>query len=170
MRIYLTLFLLGSVMLTGCADDLMGPTMEASGIDAPVTMREAGPPTFFKMWEAPDSPAAYQMSFRSTERTNQPPGADDAQLSFAGYGAYIPQNAFSSPENPAQPVGISIIGSVGQNRSVSFEIMNADGKRIADVKGQADESYERLELDIDFADGTSRSVVLSPAVNGISAP
>lgn len=170
MRTYLILFLFGSVMLTGCADDLMGPTMDASGITDPVTMRDAAPPTFFKAWEAPNLPDAYMMSFRHTERRNQPSEVDDARLSFEGYGAYNPKHAFSTSDASENRTGFLISGNVAPNRYVSFVITNDLGKVIAEAKGQADELYTRLEIDLDFADGSSQHVVLSPSENGISAP
>ncbi len=159
MRIYLTLFLFGSVMLTGCADDLVGPAVDAAGITDPVTMRDAAPVSFFKTWEAPAAQDGYRMTFRNTERSNQPAGADDARLALAGNGTYAPEQA---ADGSAERVSFTIVGTVALDREVAFTIVDEQGEVMAEAKGLADEQYERLELNIQFANGSERHVVLSP--------
>lgn len=163
MRTYLTLFLFGSIMLTGCADDLVGPTMDATGIDAPVAMRDVAPPTIFKTWQASEIPSDYRMTFRNTERANQPSNVDDFRLAMSGYGAYNPQHSATTPEAPADRVSFSIEGNVAADRKVSLTFMGADGEVMAEGKGQADALFTRLDMNITFADGSTQSVTLAPA-------
>ncbi len=66
MRFYLPLFLFGSVLLSGCADDLFGPTVEAAGITDPadMTKRTAAP---FKPEAAPEVPEASYLPLHHAE-------------------------------------------------------------------------------------------------------
>ncbi len=165
MRSFLTLFLFGTFLLTGCADDAFAPLDEASGLtDHPAHAAAPDAPdgTFFKAWSAPDASVYYEMSFDDMERPAQSKSGP-SQGSFTGQGMYIPEGrvVLGSGEAP-DPVPFTIRGSLSEGRHVSLTLEGEDGRLLATASGRANQAYSRLLVDISFVHGRTTSVMLFP--------
>ncbi|MEM1043782.1 MAG: hypothetical protein AAGI91_14290 [Bacteroidota bacterium] len=159
MRIYLTLFLLSAVALTGCAEDLVGPTIETSGVTAPVvTAPDFG--SLYASWEATDASGEHQFAFRQGP-VGLPEAADGGpEVRIAGAGAFTP--AKGGKRGPLERLAFGIDGYVDADRQVTFNLVSG-GVVIGTAEGQANAAYTELVLEVSLSDREAYSVTLAPA-------
>ncbi len=160
MRIVLTLFFLGSIALSGCADGLTGP--ESDLVSTPTHQADAIPapdaePNLYTTWIGSDEKTSYTLTFSEHVAT-----ARDTGLSFAGSGVCRTNDI--APFNRDSVCRISA-GSVREG-TIGFLIVDSSGEIIAKASGRSAEDYSILRMDLTYSDGSRTYVKFERAATG----
>lgn len=155
MRTLATLFCLGTLALTGCAEGLTGPEADFTpvGPAAQTIDVEAIPPVaepdIFTTWTGEDAKMSFTLRFSRTELSTM--SASD----FAFVGTGVCAGDILSPEasNDACRVASGLISE----GNLYFEI-EQDGAAVAKVVASPDEDFVVLKAQIAYADGSTSEV------------
>jgi hypothetical protein len=152
MRLSLFALAFGTLMLTGCADDLVGPEAALLDADEQATARapqnDDASATLFTEWVGTDGVNEFTFDFqqkviRSTDIFDY----DTGRTTFSGRGSY---QSIRSYETDAK--ALRIVEGVHTDGAIKFLIVDNEGV-VARVSGVVSEDFDALYLTIGYEEG-----------------
>lgn len=151
MRFLLSIFCLGALTLSGCAEGLTGPEAVTSApsyraIDSPGALEAPDAPNLYTTWFGSDEYGIFQLSFY--------PNETKSNRVFYGTGVCRFGPTFPEPNTTDCHVSAGMV----QGGTITFEIETLHHGVIAKVEASPDSEYTSLYAKLFYEDGTQSSI------------